>query len=72
MPLSTLFRAHCPFCGNLQLRRISPDFVDTAFAGVWRALNIPAFRCDPCRHKYFSVRPLRDTEESALTPSSAD
>jgi hypothetical protein len=71
-PLSILFRAHCPFCGNLELRRISPDFVDTPLAVVWRTLNIPAFRCDPCRHKYFSVLPLRGTEDQAFTPSSAD
>jgi C4-type Zn-finger protein len=72
MPFSHLFRAHCPFCGNLELRRISPDFVDRPFAGLWRVLNIPALRCDPCRHKYFSVLPLRATDDRALTPSSAD
>jgi|SRR5450432_70353 hypothetical protein len=72
MPLGHFFRAHCPYCGNLELRRISPDFVGAPFAVVWRALNIPAFRCDPCRHKYFSILPMRETEDSFYTPSSAD
>jgi hypothetical protein len=72
MPLGHLIRAHCPFCGNLELRRISPDLVTAPFSGVWRLFKIPAFRCDPCRHKYFSVLPMREAEESVYTSSSAD
>jgi C4-type Zn-finger protein len=72
MPLSFMFRAHCPHCGNLEVRRISPDFVNTPLGGIWRLLQIPALRCDPCRHKYFSVLPLRDADESYYNTSSAD
>jgi hypothetical protein len=25
---------------------------------LWRSLGVPAFRCIPCRHKFFSVLPL--------------
>jgi len=67
-----MFRAHCPFCGNLGLRRISPDFVGSPLAGVWRFLNVPALRCDPCRYKYFSILPLREDQESLYNISSAD
>ncbi|HEY4977984.1 MAG TPA: hypothetical protein VII25_02345 [Candidatus Acidoferrum sp.] len=72
MPLSHLFRAHCPYCGNLDLRRISPDFVDSPFAMLCRLFRVPALRCDPCRHKYFSILPLKETDEQAYTASSAD
>lgn|SRR5208283_1276136 len=73
MPLSYSLRAHCPFCGNLELRRISPEFVDSPFAMFWRLLRVPALRCDPCRYKYFSLRPLRETqEEQAYNTSTGD
>jgi hypothetical protein len=29
----------------------------TAF--LWRLLHVPAYRCEPCRHKYFSILPLQ-------------
>ena len=77
MPLSNTLHAHCSFCGNLDLQRISPEYVDTTFAFVWRFLGVPSFRCEPCRHKYFSVRPLRefpehDTQSNGLTSYPAD
>jgi len=49
--------AHCPRCGNFDLERISRDRVeDGAFVAVWRLLGFPAYRCDPCRMRFFSVR----------------
>jgi uncharacterized protein with PIN domain len=72
MPLSFLFRAHCPHCGNLELRRISPEFVDTSMAKLWRLMRIPALRCDPCRHKYFSVLPVRESDARFYNTSSAN
>jgi hypothetical protein len=72
MPLSFMFRAHCPHCGNLEVRRISPEFVNTPLGGVWRRLNIPALRCDPCRHKYFSILPVRESAEPFYNTSPAD
>ena len=59
MPLRTLFYAHCANCGNLELQRISAERVPGARAAFGRILRLPALRCDPCRHKFFSVRPLR-------------
>jgi hypothetical protein len=65
MTFPHVFSAHCSICGNLELKRISGDFVDNFTAPVWRALGIPAFRCIPCRHKFFSVRPLSKEVEEA-------
>lgn len=49
--------AHCPRCGNFDLERISRERVeDGMFLGLWRFLGLPAFRCDPCRTRFFSVR----------------
>jgi hypothetical protein len=42
-----------------------------------RRLNFPAYRCDPCRHKFFSLRPYRpsspraEDEAEAASPASA-
>jgi hypothetical protein len=66
MPFRTLFNAHCGICGNLELQRISPERVQGATSVIYRLLGIPALRCEPCRHKFFSIRPLR-REERAVT-----
>jgi hypothetical protein len=70
MPLGDALRIHCPICGNPDLKRISAEHVTTPLAFVWRFLRVPAYRCEPCRHKYFSVRPRRvnkRTEVEQLT-----
>jgi C4-type Zn-finger protein len=72
MPLSNSLHAHCPLCGNLALKRISPEHVDCLFGFVWRNLRIPAFRCEPCRHKYFSILPLHHRVEREAEVSSGD
>jgi len=59
LPVRILFYAHCANCGNLELQRIPADRVPGAAAAFGRILRLPALRCDPCRHKFFSVRPLR-------------
>jgi hypothetical protein len=59
LPFRTFFYAHCRICGNLELQRISPEHVPGATSMVGRLLGIPALRCEPCRHKFFSVCPLR-------------
>ncbi|MGH9775768.1 MAG: hypothetical protein ACRD50_12565 [Candidatus Acidiferrales bacterium] len=52
--------AHCPQCGNLDLQRIARDRVNEGkLRWVQRFLGVPAFRCDPCRWKFFSVRIYR-------------
>lgn len=72
MPLGDSLHAHCPICGNPDLKRISPEHVKTAFSFAWRFLHVPAYRCDPCRHKYFSMRPHRSRSEELAHVSSAD
>jgi hypothetical protein len=58
-PFRDLLNAHCANCGNLELMRISGDYVAGAGAPLCRLLGIPAFRCVPCRRKFFSLLPLR-------------
>src|SRR6266404_942649 len=65
LPLRILFYAHCANCGNLKLQRISAEHVPGAAAALGRILRLPALRCDPCRRKFFSVRPLRHEERPA-------
>jgi hypothetical protein len=50
--------ARCPICGNLELQKISAEYVPGAMALIARMLALPALRCDPCRHKFFAVRPV--------------
>jgi hypothetical protein len=72
MPLSHAFHAHCPICGNLHLKRISPDYVNSLTSSLWRLLRIPAFRCEPCRYKYFSILPVyREANEEAEASTGA-
>jgi hypothetical protein len=52
--------AHCPRCGNFDLQHISRDRVEKgALLFLKRMLVFPAYRCDPCREKFFSVLPFR-------------
>jgi hypothetical protein len=50
--------ARCGICGNLELQKISPEYVPGPLALLARMLALPALRCDPCRHKFFAVRPV--------------
>jgi hypothetical protein len=75
-----VFYVHCERCGNLRVKRISSEHVSGHFAGLLRTLRLPAYRCGPCRNKFFSIRrQLRvapapqesETEaESAAAPES--
>lgn len=50
--------AHCPRCGNFDLEHIARDRVGRGVgAQIERFLGFPAYRCDPCREKFFSLRP---------------
>ena len=63
--------ARCGICGNLGLQKISPEHVQSPMAILGRMLGIPALRCDPCRHKFFAIRPV--IQESVLaSPTSRD
>jgi transposase-like protein len=72
MPVSDSLHAHCPICGNQDLKRISPEYVNSPLGFVWRTLRVPAYRCEPCRHKYFTILPRHNAESAAEELSSAD
>ena len=47
----------------MDLRRIAPEHVSGMTAGIGRLFHLRALRCDPCRNKFFTVRPLWHHEE---------
>jgi hypothetical protein len=52
--------AHCPRCGNFDLKPISRERVEKGtLLAAKRLFRIPAYRCDPCRERFFSLRPFR-------------
>src|SRR5439155_26482087 len=59
LPFRDMLCAHCGICGNLELQRIAAEHVPGQASVIGRLLGLPAFRCVPCRNKFFSVRPLR-------------
>jgi DNA-directed RNA polymerase subunit RPC12/RpoP len=63
--------ARCGICGNLGLQKISPEHVQSPMAILGRILGLPALRCDPCRHKFFAIRPVIE-ERVLLSPASRD
>ncbi|MBI3404916.1 MAG: hypothetical protein HY046_05615 [Acidobacteria bacterium] len=58
--LGFLIFVHCPNCGNLELDKVGRDRV---LGGFWvkmqRWLHFPAYRCDACRTRFFSIRRFR-------------
>lgn len=67
MALPFLHYAHCPRCGHFDLERISPERVTWGvLLPLKRWLGFPAYRCDPCRLKFFSVLPSRRILSSTL------
>jgi len=70
-PLTHLLSAHCSICGNIELKRISGELAEGIGAPLWRFLGIPAFRCMPCRHKFFTLLPLsKEVEDTELKIAS--
>ena len=62
---------HCPRCGNFELQHIQRDRVDQGvLPAVKRFLGFPAYRCDPCRRKFFSLLPYRRIVPSMLPAAS--
>jgi hypothetical protein len=60
VPAEYVILVHCSRCGNLDLQRVSRERVTgDIFSGVKRLLHVPAYRCDPCRRRFFSLRPYR-------------
>jgi len=61
--------AHCPKCGNFDLERISRERVEVGtLLFVKRHAGFHAFRCNPCRERFFSILPYRRILPSALAP----
>jgi hypothetical protein len=71
LPFRYLLYAHCSICGNLELQKISPEYVPGMLSFAGRLMRIPALRCEPCRYKFFSVRPLNENARR-MTVSSDD
>ena len=60
--------AHCPKCGNFDLERISRERVDDGtLLFLKRFLGVHAYRCNPCRQRFFSLLPYRRILPSTLT-----
>jgi hypothetical protein len=60
VPIPYAFYVHCPKCGNMDVQRIARERVDEGlFLWIQRILGIKAYRCDPCRTRFFSVRIYR-------------
>jgi len=61
VPASLIWYAHCPRCGLYHLERISARHVAHGpLRRIKRMLGFSAYRCDPCRERFFSIRPYRE------------
>src|SRR5271167_1139772 len=65
IPLRRIFYARCGICGNLELQRIAAEKVPGMTSVVGRWLGLLAVRCEPCRHKFFSLRPMLPAERTS-------
>jgi hypothetical protein len=59
VPVRWVFYVHCPNCGNMDLHHVARDRVLGRMSWLYRLLRLRAYRCDPCRHRFFSARPYR-------------
>jgi len=77
VPPRYIFYAHCMRCGNLDLSYIGREYVtEGPLRWLWHILRVPAVRCQPCRRKFFALRPLapplpRSFPAPPLQPESA-
>ena len=52
--------AHCPRCGNFDLEPLPGGRVDQGtLVALKRLLGFPAYRCGPCRRRFFTIWPFR-------------
>jgi hypothetical protein len=68
--LAFALTAHCRRCGNFDIQRISRKHVSGWTAWLFRIAQVPAYRCPPCRHHFFSLFPRRVVHpvEAAVEP----
>ena len=64
--------AHCHRCGSFDLKRISRDVVQGWSSWLFRLVRIPAYRCPPCRNRFFSILPNRRLRPSESQGGSQD
>lgn len=46
-------------CGNLDVQRISSEHGMGMLSWIYRLFRFPAYRCAPCRNRFFSFRIYR-------------
>jgi len=64
--LAFLRHAHCPRCGNLELQHVAKQRVEEGkLRWFFRMFGAPAYRCRPCRFKFFSFRPIYELRVNA-------
>lgn len=61
-PIKYALYVHCGMCGNLDVPRISSEHGMGLLAWVFRLFRAPAYRCAPCRNRFFSFRVHRRIE----------
>ena len=62
---------HCPRCGNFDLQHVARERVGPGIPNIIkRFLGFPAYRCDPCRQKFFSLLTYRRIVPSMLSAAS--
>ena len=54
-----LLTAHCGRCGNFDLQRLPKDQVQVWNSWFFKLARVPAYRCAPCRQRFFSILPRR-------------
>jgi predicted RNA-binding Zn-ribbon protein involved in translation (DUF1610 family) len=64
--------ANCPRCGNLNLERLARERIHGAARIFLVSLGMPAYRCDPCRHRFVTWKPLCNTLRLPEPPASED
>lgn len=70
--LGYVWYVHCRMCGNMDLQRISSEHGMGWFAWVFRLVGAPAYRCAPCRNRFFSFRIYRRIVPAATPVESKE
>jgi hypothetical protein len=56
VPIGYVRYVHCGMCGNMNLQRISHEYGEGPFAWLFKLFHAHAYRCAPCRNRFFSLR----------------
>jgi hypothetical protein len=67
VPVSLVRYAHCSYCGNFDLQRLSSNYLgETVHGRLIGLFGAHVYRCGPCRNHFPSLRPFR-----RILPTSA-